>query len=492
MDLDRLRRRIFRPQLAAACALTALLMIMPATGMAETITPDPSATGTASGTPPESSGSPSATDSGTGNAAATSAETAGTTSASPETSPTLSPTSTKPTASVSRADAESESPLTLSVSTIGSPQPGTYFQDIGAFGVTGHAADASTPVEIWRYGGGTWSKLGSAQPDDAGDFSARYPVLDVGTYLFQATSGGAPAGATVVSNQVSVTVVQSSIALDAPVAKIDSLKNPKISGHIVPARRGIAIHIDVRISGYFRYKAAATTDQYGRFSASLSYGNGSLATYTIRATYHATNRDRWEISNWRQFSRIAVLNAVSTATTSADVAKTYHSGCPVGPSKLRTIRMNFYGFDHKMHRGVMIVRSDLVSKITRGFGSALTHRFPIAKMNNPNVYGGNDPVQMEADNSSAFNCRKVVGNPYRMSPHSYGIAIDVNTVQNPYRDVNGKWWPDNGKPYIKRSPRRAGMLFSDSYLTKSLRADQFFWGGFWSPGHDYQHFQYSP
>jgi len=101
-------------------------------------------------------------------------------------------------------------------------------------------------------------------------------------------------------------------------------------------------------------------------------------------------------------------------------------------------------------------------------------------------------VQMEANNSSAFNCRKVVGNPYRMSPHSYGIAIDVNTVQNPYRDRNGKWWPENGKPYIKRSPRRPGMLFSDSYLTKSLRGDDFFWGGFWNPGRDYQHFQYNP
>ena len=390
------------------------------------------------------------------------------------------------------AAAESESPLSISVTTVGSPQPGTYFQDEGAFGVNGHAADASAPVEIWRYRPGGWIKLGTVQPDDGGNFQANYPVLDVGTYLFQATSGGWPGAATLVSNQVSITVVQSSVYLDALASTIDSLKNPVIRGHIVPARGGVAIHVDVQVSGTFSYKAAAVTDSTGRFATSLSYGNGSLATYTIRATYHATNRDRWELSNWRKFSRIAVLNAVSTATTSADVAETYHSGCPVGPSKLRTIKMNFYGFDHKMHRGVMIVRYDLVSKTTRGFGSALAHRFPIAKMNNPNVYGGNDPVQMEANNSSAFNCRKVVGNPYRQSPHSYGIATDVNPVQNPYRDVSGKWWPDNGKSYIARTPARPGMLFSGSYLTKSLRADHFFWGGFWYPGRDYQHFQYNP
>ena len=55
-------------------------------------------------------------------------------------------------------------------------------------------------------------------------------------------------------------------------------------------------------------------------------------------------------------------------------------------------------------------------------------------------------------------------------------------MQNPYRDVNGKWWPENGKPYIDRTPYRAGMLTKDSYLTERLRSYDFFWGGFWYPG----------
>jgi hypothetical protein len=62
-------------------------------------------------------------------------------------------------------------------------------------------------------------------------------------------------------------------------------------------------------------------------------------------------------------------------------------------------------------------------------------------MKNPNVYGGNDPVQMEANNTSAFNCRQAVGNPYKLSPHSHGTSIDVNPVQNPYRDVNANGGP---------------------------------------------------
>jgi hypothetical protein len=484
--MSRDRRRISVLHLSASTVLTLALLGSPTAGQAKTTSPGPVAADSPS--PTADSSSTTDTASATPDAGSTS-EAAATAEPARSTEPTASATAS---AGAKSTRAASVSQLSLTVAPVGSPQPGTYFQDIGAFSVSGHASDADGPVEVWRFGGGSWSRLRNAQPDDAGDYEASYPVTDVGTYRFQTTSGGSPAEAAVVSNEVSVTVVQSSIAIDTPVRTIDSLKNPVISGHIVPARAGVEIHIDVLVSGTFRHQASAVTNGAGRFAVSLSYGNGSLATYTVRSTYHATNRDRWEISPSKQFSRIAVLNPVITPTSSADVAKTYHGGCPVGASKLRTIRMNFYGRDGKMHRGVIIVRSDLTTKVNRGFASALAHRYPVARMNNPNVYGGNDPKQMEANNSSGFNCRKVVGNPYRMSPHSYGIAIDVNTVQNPYRDRNGKWWPKNGKPYIKRSPRRLGMLFSSSYLTKSLRSDHFFWGGFWNPGRDYQHFQYKP
>jgi hypothetical protein len=210
----------------------------------------------------------------------------------------------------------------------------------------------------------------------------------------------------------------------------------------------------------------------------------------VRAAVRAVNRPRWERSPNASFRRIAVLDAQTARTTRADVAKTYRKGCPMGPSRLTTIHLNYYGFDKRMHRGVMIIRTDLRQEIVRAFGSALKHRYPIARMENPNAYGGNDPRQMKANNTSGFNCRKVVGNPYKMSPHSYGIALDVNTVQNPYRDARGKWWPSNGKKYRDRSPLKKGMLSKGSWLTKSLRKDGFFWGGFWNPGRDYQHFEH--
>jgi hypothetical protein len=478
MERSRGALRIGSAGLAAAVLVLAAI-VGPAPGFAETTPPaDPSPTPTA----PVSS-----------------------TPASPAES-TDAPTSTSPSSSAEQIDPASrdqysalavegtgESPrsLTLTVASGGLPA-GTFYSDIGSFKVSGAEVGGSDPVEIWRSRAGTWTRLGTVAPDDAGRYAASYLVKAAGTYGFQATLGGAPTSATVISNLVSVSVKRSSIVLNKPVSSIDSLKNPRISGLVIPARTGVDVHIDVLRSGSYRHVASAVTDSTGRFALRLSYGRGSLATYTIRATYHAPNRDRWIRSSSQSFTRIAVLNPVTTRTTSTDVAKTYHSGCPVGPSKLSTIRMNFYGRDRKMHRGVIIVRTDLTTEIKRGFRTALSHRYSIARMKNPNVYGGSDPVQMEANNTSGFNCRKVVGNPYAQSPHSYGIAIDVNTVQNPYRDINGKWWPENGLSYIDRSNRRRGMLYSDSSLTRSLRGDEFFWGGFWYPGRDYQHFQYNP
>jgi hypothetical protein len=58
--------------------------------------------------------------------------------------------------------------------------------------------------------------------------------------------------------------------------------------------------------------------------------------------------------------------------------------------------------------------------------------------------GGNDYKSMAAGNTSAFNCRDVVGRPGRRSPHAWGRSLDVNTWENPYRSADGlvpnRWW----------------------------------------------------
>ncbi len=484
------RRALVR--LAATLSLTVLAVAgaLPATADSPSPQPttqpttQPPSTTTATPPPGEQAAEPSvsASEPGAGATSATpdaSDPSAGT--PTPGTPTPGTPTPGEPTAVRRGLDAAPERTLSLSVAAAGSPVPGRFFQDIGSYAFSGLASGLpdGTALEIYRHTPETgWQRFAGAGVVRSGAYAVSVPVTALGTFTFASTTGGAPgSGDEVASNQVKVLVADSAIVLDAPAATIDSLKNPTLRGSVVPARAGVKVHLDVVRSGRFRFVASTTTDSAGRFAKSLSYGAGNLATYTVRATYQAANRDRWESSSSRKFARIGVINAVVTATTDAEIEKTYHRGCPVGKSKLRTVTMNFYGRDKKMHRGVLIVRSDLTAEVIRGFNSAMTHRFPVQKMRNPNVYDGNDPRQMKANNSSGFNCRTVVGNPYRQSPHSYGIAIDVNPVQNPYRDVNGRWWPSNGTSYIDRTPRRFGMLTRDSYLTRSLRSDDYFWGG---------------
>lgn len=180
-------------------------------------------------------------------------------------------------------------------------------------------------------------------------------------------------------------------------------------------------------------------------------------------------------------------------TTSADVKSTYRSGCPVPPSKLRTITMSYWGYDGRARRGTLIVRDRVAEEVASAFGTAYRAKYRIARMDNPNVWGGSDPKMMTANNTSGFNCRAVVGNPYAVSPHSYGTAIDNNTVQNPYRDARGTWWPSNGKSYIlgavlNRPKKHPAIHRTDSTMVRALESRGWFWGGRWS-SRDYHHFE---
>ena len=103
-----------------------------------------------------------------------------------------------------------------------------------------------------------------------------------------------------------------------------------------------------------------------------------------------------------------------------------------------------------MHRGEIIVRSDLAGRVATSSASALADHYPIRQMWRVDYFGGDDPASMAADNTSGFNCRQVTGGS-GLSPHSYGIAIDINTVENPYY-AGGRWWPTTE---LRRPQQRA-------------------------------------
>jgi hypothetical protein len=174
--------------------------------------------------------------------------------------------------------------------------------------------------------------------------------------------------------------------------------------------------------------------------------------------------------------------------TRAQLPHSWRPGCPVAPSSLRRLRLSYWGFDGKRHVGTLIVNTSAVGDLTIVFRRLYRARFPIRRMRPIDAYGAKDERSLAADNTAAFNCRYAVGpGPKRWSAHAYGVAIDVNPVENPYLE-GGRVHPRAGKAYLDRSNVRPGMAVRGGLLVSAFASVGWQWGGRWRGTPDYQHF----
>ena len=169
-----------------------------------------------------------------------------------------------------------------------------------------------------------------------------------------------------------------------------------------------------------------------------------------------------------------------------ELPHSYRSGCPVGPDSLRRLEVSYLDYAGSPQIGNVIVAQGTTAALTRVFDRAYAAGFPIQRMASVDAYSGNDVASMAAGNTSAFNCRKVVGNPYRISQHSYGNAIDINPAQNPYVS-GGVVYPAGSGTYLNRKDRRQGMHVNGTAVLDTMRAEGWAWGARWSEP-DYHHF----
>ena len=170
----------------------------------------------------------------------------------------------------------------------------------------------------------------------------------------------------------------------------------------------------------------------------------------------------------------------------------------VGCDRLRLVKFSYFGFDDRVHDdGEVVVMDAAATHVLRIFDNLRKMRFPIFKARPINQFDGDDNASMRANNSSAFNDRNLTGGA-TPSLHAYGLAIDVNPVQNPYlviSDTSVKIEPPAGTDYLNRmserpgKPPRRGMAEA---VVRIFAEDGFLiWGGYWDNPIDYQHFQVS-
>jgi hypothetical protein len=170
--------------------------------------------------------------------------------------------------------------------------------------------------------------------------------------------------------------------------------------------------------------------------------------------------------------------------------KVLSPGSPVGCERLRLVRFSYRGFDGATHDdGELVVLDAVADHVLAVFVAMRSRGFPIASAKLMNHYRGSDDASMAANNTSAFNVRRVEGTN-SISLHSYGVAIDLNPIQNPYVERGARGLevdPPAGKSYLRRQDQRPGMAEAVVELFAHHGFAQ--WGGYWPRGIDYQHFQ---
>jgi len=171
----------------------------------------------------------------------------------------------------------------------------------------------------------------------------------------------------------------------------------------------------------------------------------------------------------------------------------YREGCPVGLNDLRYVEVAYRDFNGQYNIGELIVHRSIADEVVSIFKKLYAIDYPIAKMELVSNYKGSDFASIEADNTSAFNCRFIAGTK-KWSNHAYGKAIDINPLENPFVSGKGTTAHKRSIPYLKRkhqkssSADRALLLASDP-ATQIFKKYGWIWGGDWHSIKDYQHFE---
>ncbi|KRF15467.1 hypothetical protein ASG90_12305 [Nocardioides sp. Soil797] len=207
----------------------------------------------------------------------------------------------------------------------------------------------------------------------------------------------------------------------------------------------------------------------------------------VEGSTHSTHHVSPQPSDSSEFS--ASVDPVPEEYRDRMIGVSWEPGCPVPIDDLRIITMNYRGFDGDVHDGGrLMVHKDVADTTVTVFGEMFEEGFPIRRMQLIEEYDGSDDASMAADNTSSFNCRPITGSPGRFSIHSYGKAIDINTVENPY--VKGDLvLPPSGEEFLDRDDVRPGMITKNDPVVKAFKKRRFDWGGNWKSLKDYQHFE---
>ena len=142
--------------------------------------------------------------------------------------------------------------------------------------------------------------------------------------------------------------------------------------------------------------------------------------------------------------------------------------------------------------GEMVCHTDIADDLLEIFMALFRAAYPIERMRLIELYHGDDAASMRENNSSCFNQRNITAGG-KTSKHSFGMAVDINPLYNPYFKVkaSGKVVvePEQGNDYLDRQATVPYMITKGDLCYRLFKQHGFHWGGDWTSGKDYQHFE---
>jgi hypothetical protein len=236
-----------------------------------------------------------------------------------------------------------------------------------------------------------------------------------------------------------------------------------------------------------RHKApsAKRTSATARVMSAKQGATKRSATSQVRKTKLRTTRDALPKG---LDPRLASLtrSLLKTAKREAKAAKALElkaKGVPPEIAKrLALVKVKYRGYDGKTYTGQIVVHESMAASITRIFERILTEtNFPIHSVIpvSDKQYGWSDQTSVKGNNSSGFNYRLVSGS-HEVSDHTFGSAIDINPLINP--------WVKAGTKNRNYDPAKEGTLHSFSKVVKIFKKEGWKWGGDWKNSKDWQHF----
>lgn len=171
--------------------------------------------------------------------------------------------------------------------------------------------------------------------------------------------------------------------------------------------------------------------------------------------------------------------------------KSFKEDCTVSRDELRYLHLLHKDLEGNTHEGEMIVNKYIADDVLEVFRQLYDADYPIEKIRLIDEYDADDELAMEDNNSSCFNFR-FISHTTRVSKHGLGLAIDINTLYNPYtKVVDGEriLEPVTAEEYLDRSKDFDYKIDENDLAYKLFTGIGMEWGGSWEDRKDYQHFE---